>query len=246
MKKIAVKMLMLVMALAMCQTTMADSKEKTSNGKGKPNTEHRGFGFGQSKKGERPQWGAQRPGQRKGFDQAKWDSLRAAHKPDAEKMKAHRDAMKAKMDSLKAVHQAKMEAHREAMKQKMDSLRAAHPEIAAKMDSLKAAHPNFGHKMDSLKHHGPKFGHGPMRGHGPMMGHRHFGRPMFAYRSFGFHRPNGEQTTEPEAQAKVMDATAVTKVAESQNAPTFDLQGRKVQGQQRQGIVIRNGKKYVK
>lgn len=246
MKKIAVKMLMLIMALAVSQTTLADSKDKADKGQGKPGTEHRGFGFGQGKKGDRPQSGMQRPGQHKGFDQAKWDSIRAAHQKDGEKMKAHRDAMRQKMDSIRA-------AHRDAMKQKMDSLKAVHPNFGHKMDSLKAAHPNFGHKMDSLRHgRGPKFGR-PMMGHRPMFRHHPpFGRHMFAHRPHGFYRPNGEKTettVAAEAQqikAAGMEETAINGISKDQDAPTFDLLGRQLQSQQGKGIIIRNGKKYVK
>lgn len=239
MKKIAVKMLMLVMAFAMCQTTMADNKEKKDKGQGKTSTEQHGFGKGQGKTGNRPQWGMQRPGQHKGFDQLKWDSIRAAHQKDADKMKSHRDAMRQKLDSINA-------AHRDAMKQKMDS--------------LKAVHPNFGHKMDSLRHgHGPKFGHRPVMGRRPMMGHapmfRHhppFGPRMFAHRPFGFRGHKGEQAddttvnTRAQIQGAGTEETAINGISKDQNAPSYDLQGRQLQSLQGKGIIIRNGKKYVK
>lgn len=270
MKKIAVKMLMLVMAMAVSQVSLADRKDKTDKEETKQGTEHRGFGNGRDHNGDRSQRGMQRPGQRKGFDLVKWDSIRAAHQKDTEKMKEHREAMRQKMDSIRAAHRENMQqkwdsirtAHRESMQQKWDSLKAVHPEWAAKMDSLKAAHANNGHKADSIKHgHGPKH-HAPMMGRGPkfhrapMMGngpkfrhHPPFGRPMFAHRPHGFRNHRGQQAEQPaEAQVKAaeMDATAITKVTKSQDAPAYDLQGRQIQGQQGKGLIIRNGKKYVK
>ncbi len=233
MKKIAVKMLMLMLALAVSQVTLADSKDKKDKNGDKPATERRGFGYGRDKKGDRPQWDMQHPGKHRGFDQAKWDSIRAAR----------RDAMQQKRDSLMAAHPN--------FKHKMDSLMAAHPDFKHKMDSLKAARPGFKHKKDSLKHgYGPKFHSAPMMGHGRRFHrHPHFGRPMFAHRPHGFHRPRtgqAEQTAEPEVKAVEIETTAITEVSNTQDAPTYDLQGRQVTGLQGKGIVVRNGKKYAK
>lgn len=216
MKKIAVKMLMLVMAFALGQNALADSKDKKDKDNGKPAIERRGHGYGHDKKGGRPQWGMH-PGKHHGLDMAKWDSIRAAH--------------------------------RDAMQQKRDSFMAAHPDFKQKLDSLKAARPHFKHKADSLKHgNGPKFRRAPMMGQGHRFRHRFpFGHHMFAHRPHGFLRPDVEASpsVEPEVKAVEME-TSITEVSQSQNAPTYDLQGRQVTGQQGKGIVVRNGRKYVK
>lgn len=215
MKKIAVKMLMLVMAFALSQTAMADSKDKTDQGK--PATERRGFGHGHGKRGGRPHWGMH-PGMHHGLDMAKWDSIRTAH--------------------------------REAMQQKRDSFFAAHPDFKQKMDSLKAARPHFAHKADSLKNgYGRKFRRAHMMSQGRRFRHHPpFGHHRFAHRPHGFHRPIAEATPAVEAEVKAteMETTAITEVSQSQDAPTYDLQGRQVVGQQGKGIVVRNGRKYAK
>lgn len=182
MKKIAIQMLMLVMALVMSQTAWADSKEKRNNDKVKPNVEHRG----------------------RGFNQAKWDSIKALH-PNF----GHRPTFdKAKMETLKT-----------------------------KMDSLKAKHPNFG-----------RFGFGPRPGFGrPFFGHRPPFGHHFGHRPKGFHKHQDVEVvvTEEQAKAPTMDATAISQTRKSDDAPTYDLNGRLVQGQTK-GITIRNGKKYIK
>lgn len=204
MKKIALQLLMLVMALAVSQTSWADGKEKRNNGHNKPNTEHRGFA----------------PGQQKKFDKAKWDSIKAAH-PNF----GHR------MDSLKA--------HRPmgfAFGHRPDSQKGHRPMGFA-----------FGHRADSLKGHRPAFGPrfmpmhrmAPRFGMRPPFGHHRFGpRP-------GWHRPKqmGETVAE-EVKVSNMEETAITETRQNSDAPAYDLNGRKATTQK--GIVIRNGKKYVK
>ncbi len=217
MKKIAIQMLMLVMALVMSQTAWADSKEKRNNDKVKPNVEHRG----------------------RGFNQAKWDSIKAlhpnlGHRPTFDKAKM--ETLKAKMDSLKAKHPNM--GHRPTFdKAKWDSIKALHSNMGHKMDSLKAKHPNFG-----------RFGFGPRPGFGrPFFGHRPPFGHHFGHRPKGFHKHQDEEVvvTEEQAKAPTMDATAISQTRKSDDAPTYDLNGRLVQGQTK-GITIRNGKKYIK
>lgn len=203
MMKIAFRMLMLVMAFAVSQATWADKKDKGHTG--------------------RPGWGAtHQNGQHKGFNQAKWDSILAAH-----------------------------------------------PNLAHRMDSIKAHRPDprhFGHKNDSVRGHRPigmrrpQFGRRPMPmhpqfGRRPMPMHPQFGPRRFAHRPFGpryawMHRPHGQKVATPETvaeevKASEMDATAITETRQATTAPTYDLSGRKVSGQQN-GIVIKGGRKYVK
>lgn len=245
MKKIALKMLVLVMALAVSQTTWADKKSKSDNEKGKPNTEHRGFGYGRQNKGDKPFPGmGHRGGKPQGMDQAKWDSIKAAHQG------MHKGFDKAKWDSIKAAHQGQ---HKGFDKTKWDSIRAAHQGQhkgfdKAKWDSIKAAHPELAAKLDSMKNaHGPK-------GHG--FG-RHFGmRPPFGpHRGFGPHNgwKHHKTTTEEEtvatedaAKAPATDATAIRETLQTTEAPTYDLNGRKANVQKGKSVIIRNGKKYVR
>lgn len=219
MKKIALQLLMLVMALVVSQAVWADNKDKAQGG--------------------RPGWGAtHQNGQHKGFDQAKWDSLLAAH-PNL----AHR------MDSIKA--------HRPDPRHfghKNDPAKAHRPMgrgfDKAKFDSIMASHKN-----DSVKGRRPMGMHRPQFGRRPMPMHPQFGPRRFAHRPFGPHhawmyRRHGQDVTAPETEAEEvkasdMDATAITETHQATTAPTYDLSGRKVSGNQN-GVVIRNGRKYVR
>lgn len=206
MKKNLLQMLMLLVAFTVSQATWAYGREKGNNGKGKPNIENRGW--------------------HKGFDQAKWDSLKAAHAGFAHKL-----------DSLKAAHPNF--GHR------MDSIKAHRPHFRH--------HPGFGHAKDTLKAHRPHFA--PRRGFRPHpMGMRRMGmRPYFGSHRFGprpgwmNHRPT-EETASEEVQVKAseIEATAITATRQDAAAPTYDLNGRKITGQRAKGIVIRNGRKIVK
>lgn len=222
MKKIALQLLVLVMALVVSQAVWADGKDKVHGG--------------------RPGWGAtHQNGQHKGFDQAKWDSLLAAH-PNL----AHR------MDSIKA--------HRPDPRHfghKNDTAKVHRPMghgfDKARFDSIMASHSNFGHKNDSVRGHRPmrrpQFGRRPMPMH-PNFGFHRFGPHRFGPRHPWMHRHHSEEVTTAEtvveeAKANDMDATAITETRQATTVPTYDLNGRKVTTQQG-GVVIRNGRKYVR
>lgn len=195
MKKFALQMLMIVMAFAISQASWADNNGKENKGKVRPKME------------------------RRGFNKAKMDSIRAAH-PNFR----HRPQF------------ARHHMHR-PFGPKMDSMKVRRPmtkaEVKDMMDSLKVANPRLAHRI--MHHH---------------FAHRHFPRRHFPHRpGWKKHEPVKDATAESVAPAEVKaaDATAITDIKQtSTSTKTYDLNGRPVSGQNGRGIVIRNGKKYVK
>lgn len=120
---------------------------------------------------------------------------------------------------------------------KMDSLKVRRPmtkaEVKDMMDSLKVANPRLAHRI--MHHH---------------FAHRHFPRRHFPHRpGWKKHEPVKDATAESVApsEVKAADATAITDIKQTTTSTkTYDLNGRPVSGQNVRGIVIRNGKKFVK